>query len=291
MGACEQSLSAVKSMDDLISSLQVMARRMRERALQMALSAGANGSHIGGGLSIIEIMATLYGGILRLDPINPEWDDRDRFILSKGHGVLAYYPALAEAGFFPMDDLKKFEVNGEFLPGHPVMNMKKGIECSSGSLGMGLSFGVGVALAGKMRNKFYHTYVLLGDGECNEGTVWEAAMAASHFQLSNLIAIIDKNQLQYDGVCSEIMNMDNLKAKWESFGWDVTEVDGHDIRALYQAFQSCAQSTEIKPHVIIAHTIKGKGVSYMENKKEWHHSSLSQKQYEMAISEIHQGVS
>lgn len=276
-------------MDDAINAIQGMSRRMREHALRMAFSAGANGSHLGGGLSAIEIMATLYGGILRLDPLNPKWDERDRFILSKGHAVLAYYPALAEAGFFPIEDLKKFEVNGEFLPGHPVMNMEKGIEISSGSLGMGLSFGVGVALNGKMRNKSYHTYVLLGDGECNEGTVWEAAMAASHFHLSNLIVIIDRNNLQYDGTCAEIMNTDDLKAKWESFGWDVTEVDGHDISALYHTFISCIQSLEIKPHVVIAHTIKGKGVSFMENKKEWHHSILSQKQYEIAIAEIHKG--
>jgi len=281
-----ESIHSEKNREFIIDLIQRMARRMREHALKMALSSGNNGSHLGGGLSMIEIMATLYGGVLRLDPKNPEWDERDRFILSKGHGVLAYYPALAEAGFFPVDDLKKFEVNGDFLPGHPVMNMKKGIECSSGSLGMGLSFGIGVALAGKMRNKVYRTFVLLGDGECNEGTVWEAAMAASHFQVSNLTAIIDKNNLQYDGVSSEIMNMDDLKVKWESFGWDVTETDGHDITALYQAFLTCAQSSGIKPHVIIAHTIKGKGVSFMENKKEWHHSSLSQKQYDIAIAEI-----
>lgn len=259
---------------------------MREHALMMALSAGANGAHLGGGLSLIEIMATLYGGVLHLDPKNPEWDDRDRFIASKGHGVLAYYTALAEAGFFPVEDLKKFEVNGEFLPGHPVMNMKKGIECSSGSLGMGLSFGIGIALAGKMRAKAYHTYVLLGDGECNEGAVWEAAMSASHFHLSNLIAIIDQNNLQYDGCCSEIMNMDPVKAKWESFGWDAVEIDGHNVRALYEAFQHCLKSSDTKPHVVIAHTTKGKGVSFMENKKEWHHSSLSQTQYETAIAEV-----
>ncbi|MFZ1127620.1 MAG: transketolase [Methanoregula sp.] len=276
-------------MENAVSSIKKMAERMREHALTMAFSAGANGAHLGGGLSMIEIMATLYGGVLRLDPKNPDWEDRDRFIPSKGHGVLAYYTALAEAGFFPVEDLKKFEMNGEFLPGHPVMNVKKGIECSSGSLGMGLSFGVGIALAGKTRTKSYHTYVLLGDGECNEGAVWEAAMSASQFHLSNLIAIVDRNDLQYDGCCSEIMNMDPMKAKWESFGWDAVEVDGHDVQALYEAFQSCTDSSEPKPHVVIAHTIKGKGVSFMENKKEWHHSSLSQKQYETAVAELRSG--
>ena len=275
--------------DEKIMSIQGMAKRMREHALMMAFSARENGAHLGGGLSLIEIMATLYGDILHLDPKNPEWEDRDRFILSKGHGVLAYYAALAEAGFFPVNDLKKFGVNGGFLSGLPVMNMKKGIECSSGDLGMGLSIGVGIALAGKMRNKSYYTYVLLGDGECNEGSIWEAAMSASHFQLWNLIAIIDKNDLQYDGICSEIMNMNNLKDKWETFGWEVIETDGHDVKTLLRTFRACTHSTEMKPHVIIANTIKGKGVSFMENKKEWHHSTLSQKQYMTAITEVRGG--
>ena len=273
-------------MDEVIIPIQKMAKRMREHALQMAFSAGANGAHLGGGLSMMDIMATIYGGILHHDPKNPEWEERDRFILSKGHGVLAYYTALAESGFFPVEDLKKFELNGEFLPGHPVMNLKKGIECSGGSLGMGLSLGVGIALAGKMRNKLYRTFVLMGDGECNEGSVWEAAMSASHFHLTNLIAIIDKNNLQYDGCCSDIMNMDDLKAKWESFGWRVTETDGHNIKELYDAFSRCSSSFELKPHVIIAHTIKGKGISFMENNAAWHHSRLSQKQYDLALAEV-----
>jgi len=275
-----------KNNETHILSVQAMAQRMRENALKMALSSGSNGSHLGGGLSMIEIMATLYGGVLRIDPRNPEWEDRDRFILSKGHGVLAYYPALAEAGFFPVEELKKFEVNGDFLPGHPVMNLTKGIECSSGSLGMGLSFGVGIALAGKNRERTYHTFVLLGDGECNEGSVWEAAMAAAHFRLSRLVAVVDRNTLQYDGTCVEIMNPGDFKAKWESFGWHVIEVDGHDVAALYSAFQSCVHSAEEKPHIVIAHTIKGKGVSFMENRKEWHHSSLSQAQFDKAMAEL-----
>lgn len=290
MAVCNVTTLSGEMMEDTIGFIQEMAHRMREHALYMALSAGVNGAHLGGGLSIIEIMATLYGGVLRFDTQNPEWEDRDRFILSKGHGVLAYYSALAEAGFFPVEDLKKFEVNGEFLPGHPVMNMSKGIECSGGSLGMGLSFGVGVALAGKMRNKSYHTYVLLGDGECNEGTVWEAAMSASHYHLSNLIAIIDLNALQYDGFCSEIMNPGHFNAKWESFGWKVTETEGHDIEVLYQVFLGCIHDSIEKPQVIIARTIKGKGVSFMENRREWHHSRLSPEQYEAACVEIRRRI-
>ncbi|WAI01205.1 transketolase [Methanogenium organophilum] len=272
--------------ENKISFIEKMAGRMREQALKMAYSVGSIGSHIGGGLSMIEIMATLYGGILRFDPDNPEWDNRDRFILSKGHGVLAYYTALAEAGFFSTDELLKFEVSGEFLPGHPILNMEKGIECSTGSLGMGLPFGAGIALAGKMEKKPYLTYVLVGDGECDEGSIWEAAMFASHYHLSNLIVIVDHNKLQYDGPCCDVMNLDNFKAKWESFGWEVTEVDGHNIRDLYHAFSCCTQSAIVKPHVIIASTIKGKGVSFMENNKAWHHSVLSRKQYDQAIEEI-----
>ena len=274
------------TLDNSICLIEEMAGRMREQALKMAHSAGSNGSHLGGGLSMIEILSTLYGGILRFDPKNPEWGDRDRFILSKGHGVLAYYTALAEAGFLTDDELLKFEVNGEFLPGHPILNMEKGIECSTGSLGMGLPFGAGIALAGKMRNKSYLTYVLLGDGECNEGTVWEAALFASHYHLSNLVAIVDSNKLQYDGPCCEIMNLDNFKSKWESFGWEVAEVDGHNIKELYHVFSACNQSSNGKPRIIIANTVKGKGVSFMENNKDWHHSVLSQKQYDMAVQEI-----
>ncbi len=275
-------------MEEVVRRIQDMARRMREHALKMALSAGSNGAHLGGGLSMIEIMATLYGGVLRLDPKNPSWNDRDRFILSKGHGVLAYYTALAEAGFFPADDLGKFEVNGEFLPGHPVMNQNKGIECSSGSLGMGLSLGIGIALAGKKRGKQYRTFVLMGDGECDEGSVWEAAMAASHFRLGNLVAIIDHNCLQYDGSCRDIMNLENFRAKWESFGWVVAEPDGHDIRQLLEAF-SCTGPADGKPHVVIARTRKGCGVSFMENNACWHHSRLSPEQYETALGELKGG--
>jgi len=273
-------------MDNSIEKIRQMAYNMRKHALSMALSAGSNGAHLGGGLSLIEILATLYGGILRVDPTHPEWAERDRFILSKGHGVLAYYSALAESGFFPVSDLKKFEVNGEFLPGHPVMNINKGIECSSGSLGMGLSLGIGIALAGRINKRSYFTFVLMGDGECNEGAVWEAAMSASHLGISRLVAIIDHNSLQYDGPCSEIMNPGNIVGKWESFGWGVTEIDGHDILEILHTLSNCVRNPIHKPQAIIAHTIKGKGVSFMENKKEWHHGRLSPEQYETACGEV-----
>jgi transketolase len=268
--------------DQTLHDMQLMAARMRRTALDLAYSAGHNGAHLGSGLSIIEIMAVLYGGILNIDPHNPRWEERDRFILSKGHGTLGYYTALAEAGLISREELMTFETNGGFLPGQPVMNMDKGIEFSSGSLGQGLSLGVGVALAGKMAGKKYGTYVLLGDGECNEGSVWEAAIAAKHYKLSNLVAIIDANDMQSDGSRCDIMSAD-YHAIWKGFGWDITRVAGHDIPALYDAF--CQRHSTDTPRVIIAKTIKGKGVSFMENRNEWHHNRLTKAQYDQAIAE------
>ena len=261
-----------------------MSKRMRKNVLDMALAAGADSSHFGGGLSIIEITATLYGGIMRIDKNNPMWVERDRFILSKGHGCLGYYTALAEVGYISKDDLLYFEKTGGYLYGHPVMKRDKGIEFSNGSLGMGLSLGIGVALAGQKNNKNYTVYVLMGDGECNEGSIWEAAMAASHYQINNLIGIIDKNKFQQTGSNAEIMNVGDLVSKWKSFGWNVVEVDGHNIGQLYDAFISEKPSNS--PMIIIANTVKGKGFSFSENNNAWHHAPLSKSQYEAAIEEL-----
>jgi transketolase len=273
----------MKSQDLIMNNIKPMADRMRKKALELALSAGNNGAHLGSGLSIIEIMAVLYGGIMKIDPKNPRWEERDRFILSKGHGTLGYYTALAEAGFISYEELSAFEKNGGFLPGQPVMNMDKGIEFSSGSLGHGLSLGVGVALAGKKRGRDYKVYVLMGDGECNEGSVWEAAMAAKHYQLSNLIAIIDANDMQSDGARCDIMGAD-YETIWGGFGWDVATVDGHDVSRLYETLHAGTR-TDV-PRAIIARTIKGKGVSFMENNNEWHHNRLTQAQYDTAVKEL-----
>ncbi len=272
--------------EQMIDKIASMAKRMRKNALTMAFSAGNNGAHLGPGLSIIEIMAVLYGGIMKLDPENPEWADRDRFILSKGHGTLGYYTALAEAGIITSDELGTFEENGGFLPGQPIMNMKKGIEFSSGSLGLGLSLGVGVALSGRKQNKDYNVYVLMGDGECNEGSVWEAAMAASHFKLDNLIVIIDYNKMQSDGPSHTVLDMGDIEAKWSSFGFKTFTVDGHNINETYSTFKIATNDKAGKPAVIIANTIKGKGVSFMENNNEWHHNRLVQSQYEAALAEL-----
>lgn len=268
----------------VISKLRVMANHMRQQLLKMGYSAGTMGAHFGSGLSIVDITATLYGSIMKFDTNNPHYSDRDRFILSKGHGSLGLYTALAEVGLLSVEELMTFEINDGFLPGQPQMNMDKGIEFSSGSLGHGLSFGIGSALYAKNKGKAYRTYVLMGDGECNEGSVWEAAMSASHFKLNNLIAIIDRNNLQSDGISSVIMNMDDFPNKWRCFGWETIEIDGHNIEEIFDALSHKNQNE--KPYAIIANTVKGKGVSFMENNNEWHHNRLSKEQYETAMFEV-----
>ena len=280
MGACNTMNDSEKK----IKKIQDMAKRMRKKVLDMALIAGTNSSHFGGGLSIIDITATLYGEIMNLDPKNPIWENRDRFILSKGHGVLGYYTALSEIGYISEEDLKTFEKDGTYLFGHPVMKRSKGIEFSNGSLGMGLSLGIGVALAGKRNNQDYNVYVLMGDGECNEGSVWEAAMAGPHYKLDNLVAILDKNNLQQTGTNSEIMSVGDLSSKWKSFGWKVFEIDGHNVTEIYNTFLSAKDLN--CPVAIVANTIKGKGFTFAENNNAWHHAPLSSSQYEAALKEL-----
>ena len=260
-----------------------IALQIRRSVLQMSMAAGSVGAHLGGSLSMTEILAVLYFGVMRYDVQNPQWEQRDRFILSKGHGSPSFYAVLSLAGFIDEQDLATFKSDGDYLSAHPSMNVKKGIEFSSGSLGQGLSLGVGSALALKRKtNDVARVFVLLGDGELNEGSVWEAAMSAAHFRLSNLVAIVDKNGLQQDGMTKQVMDTGDLAAKWKSFGWTVREVDGHDLTALYDTLQSSADG----PLAIIAHTIKGKGVSFMENNRAWHHSRLTQTQFDQAIAEL-----
>lgn len=270
--------------EEIIERIEQMALRMRKHAMKMALQASSNGAHLGPGLSIIELMATLYGAIMKYDHTNPFWEERDRFVLSKGHGTLGYYTALAENGFFSIEELYTFEENDGFLPGQPVMNVEKGIECSSGSLGLGLSFAAGMALSAKKQGRKYQTYVLLGDGECNEGTVWEAAMSAAHFKLDNLVAIVDNNRMQSDGASTDVMNMFSLADKWTSFGWEVIELDGHDVGAIYDVLVQ--PNKKELPRVLIANTIKGKGISFMEGNIEWHHGQLTKQLFEEAMLEL-----
>ena len=267
-----------------VEKIKDFAFAVRKNILEMALSAGASSSHFGGALSITEIVSTLFAYKMKIDKKNPNWEDRDRFILSKGHACIAYYSALCEIGYISKKELQTFEKNDTNLLGHPVINRKLGIDFSNGSLGMGLSLGIGVAISAKKRNKNFSVYVIVGDGECNEGSIWEAAMAAPNFQLKNLCVIIDKNNFQQTGSNQEIMNVENLKDKWTSFGWNTVEVDGHNVQELYNCFKDDEKIN--KPKAIIANTIKGKGFSFSENNNDWHHSVLTKSFYEKAIKEL-----
>lgn len=262
--------------------LAEMAKRMRLDALDMALAAGSGGSHVGGSLSCIEILAVLYGEVMRFDTKNPLEKDRDLFIPSKNHCVLAIFSALAEAGFIPHEEIFEFQKNGGRLTGHPL-RPEIGMDYSGGSLGMGLSVGIGMALAAREQKRPTQVYVLLGDGELNEGSVWEAFMSAAHYGLVNLTAIIDRNHLSYDGDTEAVMGLDNLRSKLDSFGWHVSQCDGHSTQELLEAFQDTEAG---RPHVIIAETVKGKGVSFIENRPEWHHHRLSQEEYDLARQEV-----
>jgi transketolase len=241
-------------------------------------------THLGGALSIVEIMSVLYGQVLKFDVLDKRWEDRDRFILSKGHGVLTYFSTLLFTGFITRDKFETFQTNLSDLIAHPVMNLDLGIESSNGSLGQGLSMGVGIAIAAKKKKKVFKTYVLLGDGECNEGSIWEAIMSASQFQLDNLIAIVDFNKLQSDGNSLSIMDLGDLIGKFNTFGWDVREINGHDISQIVEAFN--AETLIGKPRVIVANTVKGMGISFMENNNDWHHSRLTKGNYDLAVEEL-----
>ena len=266
----------------MTKDLVEFAKELRLSALKMALDSGKNGSHVGSGLSAIEIMATLYGDVLKYDVDNPEDESRDRLVVSKGHCVLAYYSALNKVGFLSDDDIASFEVNGSQFHGHPMRDLSKGIEFSGGSLGMGMSFAVGLALSCKKKGLSCRVFALVGDGECDEGIIWESAMSASHYKLDNLTVIVDRNKLQYDGPTEKVMNQIDLGKKFEAFGFDVRVADGHNCDELSKALKSNSD----KPVCVIAETIKGKGVSFMEGVKEWHHHTLSQEEYEQAVREI-----
>ena len=270
--------------EDQIKNIKNFAFRVRKNILEMAVSAGADSAHFGGALSITEIVSTLFAYQMKIDKQNPKWEERDRFILSKGHACLVYYAALCEVGYISNNELKTFEKNDTNLLGHPVINRNLGIDFSNGSLGMGLSLGIGVAISSKKKKKNFNVYVIVGDGECNEGSIWEGAMAAPNFKLDNLYVIIDKNNFQQTGSNKEIMNVGNLKDKWSSFGWHTTELDGHNIRDLYNFFKESSKIS--KPKAIIANTIKGKGFSFSENNNDWHHSILSKSIYEKALKEL-----
>jgi len=266
-----------------LKNIESLALKMRKKILEMSFACN-NSAHLGGGLSLVEIMATLYGEVMKYDVKNPNWENRDRFILSKGHGVLPYYAALNLTGYIDDEKMSTFKKNESDLISHPVMNIPLGIESSNGSLGHGLSMGVGIAIASKKKHRSNKVFVVLGDGECNEGSVWEAAMSAAHFKLDNLVAILDYNKLQSDGSSETVMNIGNLYQKWESFGWDVYSVDCHNVDEIHSALLK--DKVKNKPKILIANTIKGKGISFMENNNAWHHNRLTQNFYDQAILEL-----
>ena len=266
-----------------VQEMETVAKRLRRHIVSMTGKAGSG--HPGGSLSAVEIITALYFNLLRHNPEDPNWADRDRFILSKGHAAPVLYSALAECGYFPVEELLTLRQLDSRLQGHTDRKLTPGVELSAGSLGQGLSFATGVALAGRLNKQGYTVYVLLGDGECDEGQVWEAAMAAAHYKVDNLVAIVDKNGLQIDGWTRDVMNLDPLNSKWQGFGWEVFEIDGNDLVQVLDALEK-AKQVKGKPAVIIANTIKGKGVSFMENNADFHGKAPNAEQLETALKEL-----
>lgn len=263
--------------------LKLHATHIRQGIIEAVHS--AKSGHPGGSLSSADIMTVLYFDEMRVKPEEPKWADRDRFVLSKGHCSPALYATLAERGFFPKEDLKTFRHIDSYLQGHPEMKKVPGVDMSTGSLGQGISAANGMALAGKLDNKDYRVYALLGDGELEEGQVWEAAMFAAHYQLDNLTAFVDFNGLQIDGDITKVMNPTPIDQKYQAFGWHVITIDGHDYDAIRAAIAE-AKTVKGKPTMIIAKTTKGKGVSFMENQAGWHGNAPNDEQYETAMADL-----
>jgi transketolase subunit A (EC 2.2.1.1) len=266
-----------------VVELREMAKKLRRHVITMI--ATASSGHPGGSLSAADIITALYFKVLRHNPQNPQWQDRDRFILSKGHAAPILYAALAESGYFPVEELATLRKLDSRLQGHTDRNLTPGVEMSAGSLGQGLSFSVGVALAAKLNHRDYQTYALLSDGECDEGQTWEAALSAAQFKLDNLTAIIDFNRLQLTGWTRDIMNLEPFAQKWQAFGWHTIDIDGHDINQILAALQE-AKRIKGKPTVVIAHTVKGKGVSFMENNAAFHGKPPTPEEAEKALKEL-----
>lgn len=261
---------------------QALATRIRVHALRMTHR--ARSSHIGGSLSAADILSVLYGRVLRVDPSQPDRADRDRFVLSKGHAAAAVYATLAERGFFPMEWLDTYYLNGSHLAGH-IMHSVPGVEASTGSLGHGLPIGCGMALAGKRDRQHYRIFVLLSDGECDEGSTWEAALFAPHHHLDNITAIVDYNKIQSFGTVKEVLDLEPLASKWRTFGWAVREIDGHNFGEIEETLLNIPLEPG-KPSCIIAHTVKGKGVDFMENKLAWHYLPPSDEELHRALLEL-----
>ena len=267
-----------------VKGLKEIADRLRVDVVEMTTAAGSG--HPGGSLSSADLMAVLYfGGVMRHDPKNPAWEDRDRFVLSKGHVAPVLYAALAESGYFPVEELMTLRKLGSRLQGHPVRGKVPGVEMSTGSLGQGLSMVCGIALAGRMDGRDYRTFCLLGDGELQEGQNWEAAMFASQYGLSNLIAFVDRNHLQITGDTEKAVGLNPLPEKWRAFGWNVIVIDGHDIAMIIEAIEKAKEPSD-RPTVVIMETVKGKGVSFMENNPAFHGKAATEEERDEAIMEL-----
>lgn len=265
------------------AELAALSKQMRRTVIRMITE--AKSGHPGGSLSAVEILATLFFDVMRHDPANPKWKDRDRFILSKGHGCPILYALLAECGYCDRDQLMTLRKLGSPYQGHPDVRFLAPLEASTGSLGQGLSLAIGMALAAKLDTSPSRTYVLLGDGEIQEGQIWEAAMFAGYHKVDNVVAIVDYNGIQLDGFVKDIMDLEPVSDKWRSFDWHVIDVNGHDITALQKAFAEAA-SVKGKPTVLIAHTIKGKGVSFMENNPKFHGVAPTREEEALALAEL-----
>lgn len=268
---------------DEVERLEASARELRFRIVDMVHA--ARSGHCGGSLSAADIVAALYFELLDVDPARPDWPERDRFILSKGHACPVLYAALAMRGFFPVEELRTLRRLNSRLQGHPVQGKLPGIEVTTGSLGVGFCEAIGIALDARIRKADYRVWTLLGDGELNEGAVWEGASAAAKFDLDNLVAIVDRNGLQNDGRCDDVMPMDSIPEKFRSFGWEVLEMDGHDMRSILPVLRA-AMVVSRRPVCVVARTVKGKGVSFMEDVPDWHGKAPDDRQYARAVAEL-----
>ncbi|MGA2105708.1 MAG: transketolase [Methanoregula sp.] len=278
----DTSSPAMNKKIDTLCDLENIARKVRTHVINMIFEAGSG--HPGGSLSCTDMLTVLYFSYMNIQPENPRWDDRDRLVLSKGHAAPALYATLAERGYFAVKELQSLRKFGGLLQGHPDINIP-GVDVSTGSLGQGISISCGMAIAAKMDNKKFRVYTLIGDGECDEGQIWEAALFASHYKLDNLTVLLDRNGLQIDGPTEKILRLEPLSGKWQEFGWNVIEIDGNKIVSIIEALDS-AKKCHGRPTVIIAHTLKGKGVSFMEWINAFHGKALSKDEMKIALKEL-----
>ena len=271
--------------DARVDRLKKLANAMRINVVDMVYT--AQSGHIGGSLSAADFVTALYFDLMALDPANPKWDDRDRFVLSKGHVCPIWYSALAMRGYFPVEELKTLRKNDSRLQGHPIATYLPGLDASSGSLGLGYAQAVGIAMEGKLlKKKDYKVYTVLGDGELNEGVVWESSLAAAKYKLDNLVVIVDVNNLQLDGTLDEVLPIEPIDAKFRAFGFDVLTMNGHDMADVLTTLTKAKHARNGKPTVVLAYTVKGKGVSFMENQLDWHGKAPNDAQYQQAIAEL-----